>query len=227
MQETKRAIKCVSKCDKFDIDPCQVCSLASCFFQASIIIQISHELPIVYIFSQKIAIFLPSDCEDFTNEAATFWLQIATRRCRCQLKSPVRHCIPLLKPFVKISEYSFFVAKICHFFLVFLTSRNGLKKDLDDLRTDPLQHIISLLPQLTTVQYLLVENVKGFETSEARNMLITCLRKLEYNLQEFILSPHQFGVLNTRHRYYLLAKKSEFFFQTSESVVCLCSLALI
>ena len=54
--------------------------------------------------------------------------------------------------------------------------------------------------------YILVENVKGFETSQTRELLIECLSCCGYTYQEFLLTPLQFGIPNCRLRYYLVAK---------------------
>ena len=50
-------------------------------------------------------------------------------------------------------------------------TRQGLKKDVQDTRTQPLLHILKLLPQIQGLEYVLVENVRGFETSSAYQML--------------------------------------------------------
>lgn len=85
-------------------------------------------------------------------------------------------------------------------------TRNGNKLDIADARTYSFQHLLSILPDLN-IKYILIENVKGFECSEIRENLINALKKSNFSYQEFILSPVQFGVPNTRHRYYCLAKK--------------------
>lgn len=54
--------------------------------------------------------------------------------------------------------------------------------------------------------FLLVENVKGFEDSMTREKYITFLKKNNYLYQEFLLTPLQFGMPNSRLRYYCLAK---------------------
>ncbi|XP_054262116.1 tRNA (cytosine(38)-C(5))-methyltransferase [Macrosteles quadrilineatus] len=97
-------------------------------------------------------------------------------------------------------------------------TRVGLRKDLDDARSDPLKHILSFLPEITSLKYIFVENVKGFESSEARNKLVTCLKNLQFEIQEFIITPTQIGFPNMRNRYYLLGKKKplQFGFKTSE-----------
>ncbi|XP_018335247.1 tRNA (cytosine-5-)-methyltransferase isoform X2 [Agrilus planipennis] len=94
-------------------------------------------------------------------------------------------------------------------------TRNGLKKDVQDPRTSSFLRILSLLPH-TTVRKILIENVKGFETSEMREKLTETLMQCKFVFQEFILSPSQFGIPNTRHRYYCLAKRipDSFSFQT-------------
>ncbi|XP_067005960.2 tRNA (cytosine(38)-C(5))-methyltransferase [Anabrus simplex] len=87
-------------------------------------------------------------------------------------------------------------------------TRVGLKKDINDERTSSLLHILGLIPEVSDrLKYILLENVKGFETSQARNQLLSALEKANFTYQEFLLSPHQFGVPNTRHRYYLIAKR--------------------
>ncbi|XP_055911259.1 tRNA (cytosine(38)-C(5))-methyltransferase [Eupeodes corollae] len=91
-------------------------------------------------------------------------------------------------------------------------TRVGNQKDIDDVRTDALTHISEILPELQSIEYILMENVKGFETSKARNAYLEALKRSGFFFREFILSPSQFGVPNTRHRYYCLAKKSDFNF---------------
>jgi len=99
-------------------------------------------------------------------------------------------------------------------------TRNGKQNDIHDARTDAFQHVLSLLPSLN-IQNLLIENVKGFETSEMRDVLIKCLKENDFIFQEFILSPSQFGTPNSRHRYYCLATKppNSFTFKPQESPI--------
>ncbi|XP_076275838.1 tRNA (cytosine(38)-C(5))-methyltransferase [Rhynchophorus ferrugineus] len=94
-------------------------------------------------------------------------------------------------------------------------SRNGNQNDVNDHRTDSFRHILNLLPKLINIKNLLIENVKGFEVSEMRNILINALVECNYHYQEFILSPSQFNIPNCRHRYYCLAKKEAFKFPTT------------
>lgn len=96
-------------------------------------------------------------------------------------------------------------------------TRLGLKKDALDSRTCSLLHILSLIPNLKSLKYILLENVKGFEISETRDNLIHCMESCGYVYRELILSPCQFGIPNSRLRYYLLAKRNnlKFCFQQS------------
>lgn len=99
-------------------------------------------------------------------------------------------------------------------------TRNGLKLDVNDPRTSSFSYILRILPELH-IDYILIENVKGYESSEMRNQLVEVLEKTEYNFQEFILSPSQFCIPNTRHRYYCIAKKvpKQFSFATISNLV--------
>lgn len=90
-------------------------------------------------------------------------------------------------------------------------TRVGQKRDIEDKRSDALNHICELLPKCNGVQYILMENVKGFENSQARNVYVKALEKSNFYYREFILSPTQIGLPNTRHRYYCLARKPKDF----------------
>ncbi|EZA61744.1 tRNA (cytosine-5-)-methyltransferase [Ooceraea biroi] len=87
-------------------------------------------------------------------------------------------------------------------------TRLGLKKDALDNRACSLLHVLSLIPDLRDLKYILLENVKGFEVSQMRDKLINCLESCGYSYRELILTPCQFGIPNSRHRYYLLAKRN-------------------
>nr|CAD7261214.1 unnamed protein product [Timema shepardi] len=100
--------------------------------------------------------------------------------------------------------------------------RVGLKKDVSDVRTCSLLHVLALLPDLKdSFRYLLVENVRGFESSQARDHLVSTLDSIDFSYQEFMLSPSQFSIPNTRHRYYLVAKRRPlaFCFENTRSLV--------
>ncbi|XP_032869037.1 tRNA (cytosine(38)-C(5))-methyltransferase isoform X2 [Amblyraja radiata] len=69
-------------------------------------------------------------------------------------------------------------------------TRLGTQKDVLDSRIKSFLYILDLLPSLTKLpKYILLENVKGFETSVARNKLLQTLENCRYSYQEFLLSP--------------------------------------
>lgn len=84
----------------------------------------------------------------------------------------------------------------------------GLQKDVDDNRSDCLRHLLKeVFPKIKCKpRFLLLENVKGFDTSRARDMLIETVSSQGYFWREFLVSPHQVGVPNSRTRYYFLAR---------------------
>lgn len=99
-------------------------------------------------------------------------------------------------------------------------TRVGNKKDVEDARSDALLHICNALKDLESVDKVLMENVKGFEESRARDVFIGALEEAGFHWQEFILTPTQCGVPNTRHRYYCVARKSKPFpFKTNSIVI--------
>ncbi|XP_060645086.1 tRNA (cytosine(38)-C(5))-methyltransferase [Drosophila nasuta] len=90
-------------------------------------------------------------------------------------------------------------------------TRQGLQRDVEDKRSCALSHLCSLIPQCETLRYVLMENVKGFEVSQAREQFIEALEKGGFHWREFILTPTQFNVPNTRHRYYCIARRDQDF----------------
>ncbi|XP_067655042.1 tRNA (cytosine(38)-C(5))-methyltransferase-like [Haliotis asinina] len=101
-------------------------------------------------------------------------------------------------------------------------TRMGKKRDVEDIRTKSFIHVLHLISVVKKKpRYILVENVKGFETSEARQRLMTTLTQCSYHYQEFLLTPLQMGVPNCRLRYYLIATLAPngFSFPTSESIL--------
>lgn len=109
-------------------------------------------------------------------------------------------------------------------------TRQGLKRDVEDTRTSSLLHLLGLLDEVPNPpSMILLENVAGFEKSLARQRLLEMLKKRNYVWQELLLSPTQFGIPNSRLRYYLLAKlqPSSFCFSVSDEVeeelpLCVC-----
>jgi site-specific DNA-cytosine methylase len=59
-------------------------------------------------------------------------------------------------------------------------------------------------------QFLVVENVVGFETSATREALAETLLDAGYHFHEFLLSPVNFGTPYSRPRYFCVARKKPF-----------------
>ncbi|CAO3693310.1 unnamed protein product [Rhizopus stolonifer] len=86
-------------------------------------------------------------------------------------------------------------------------TRVGLQQGSEDSRAKSFLYLLKVLKELENKpKYILVENVKGFEESNSRDMLISTLQECDYNFQEFLLTPLQLSIPNSRMRYYLLAK---------------------
>uniref|UniRef100_A0A0G4FW83 DNA (cytosine-5-)-methyltransferase n=1 Tax=Chromera velia CCMP2878 TaxID=1169474 RepID=A0A0G4FW83_9ALVE len=91
-------------------------------------------------------------------------------------------------------------------------TRGGKQRDVEDARAKGLLRLIELLGEMKRAslpRLLLLENVRGFETSESRQRLVSTLKRRGYSLQEFVLSPHQVAIPNSRVRFYLVAKRGE------------------
>lgn len=87
-------------------------------------------------------------------------------------------------------------------------TRNGKYLDENDPRTNSFIYLIQLLPELKTIEYILMENVKGFERSTVRNLFIDSLKECGFTYQEFLLCPSKVGVPNSRLRYYCIARRN-------------------
>lgn len=98
-------------------------------------------------------------------------------------------------------------------------TRVGNKKDVADARSNALVHICEILPDLHSIEYILMENVKGFEISQARDLYTDALKRAGFEFQEFLLSPTEIGVPNSRLRYYCLARKSKPFTFKTETIL--------
>ncbi|XP_040290443.1 tRNA (cytosine(38)-C(5))-methyltransferase isoform X1 [Bufo bufo] len=101
-------------------------------------------------------------------------------------------------------------------------TRIGLQGDVSDPRAKSFLYVLEILPRLKkTPSYILLENVKGFETSEARLTLIRTLESCGYLYQEFLLSPPCLGIPNSRLRYFLIAKlqAEQFAFQANNKIL--------
>ncbi|NWU65933.1 TRDMT methyltransferase, partial [Pterocles burchelli] len=107
-----------------------------------------------------------------------------------------------LKEFDRLSFDMILMSPPCQPF-----TRIGLQGDISDPRTKSFLYILDILPRLQKLpKYLLLENVKGFESSSARNELLQTLATCGFKYQEFLLSPTCLGIPNSRLRYFLIAK---------------------
>ncbi|NXO21970.1 TRDMT methyltransferase, partial [Cisticola juncidis] len=107
-----------------------------------------------------------------------------------------------LKEFDRLSFDMILMSPPCQPF-----TRIGLQGDVSDPRTKSFLYILDILPRLQKLpKYLLLENVKGFESSSARNELLQTLARCGFKYQEFLLSPTCLGIPNSRLRYFLIAK---------------------
>nr|XP_042134017.1 tRNA (cytosine(38)-C(5))-methyltransferase isoform X1 [Peromyscus maniculatus bairdii] len=101
-------------------------------------------------------------------------------------------------------------------------TRIGLQGDMTDPRTNSFLYILDILPRLQKLpKYILLENVKGFEVSSTRELLIQTIEACGFQHQEFLLSPSSLGVPNSRLRYFLIAKRQSepFPFQASGQIL--------
>ena len=99
-------------------------------------------------------------------------------------------------------------------------TRVGLKLDVNDPRCSSFLHILEILPNLNTIEFILMENVVGFEDSEMKNAFTETLDQCQFHYREFILSPLCLNIPNSRSRYYLLARKiKDFAFGSQNEIV--------
>lgn len=91
-------------------------------------------------------------------------------------------------------------------------TRLGIKRDSEDPRASGLLHLIRAIHNLQSLpRFILLENVVGFETSDSRDRLVKAIKLRGYNYQEFHLTPDQFGIPNSRLRYFFVASTSRSF----------------
>ena len=80
----------------------------------------------------------------------------------------------------------------------------GLKKDLQDARTDSFKLILKDISNKPPL-HIGVENVEGFKNSRGRDLLVETLKSVGYFINEILLCPSELGIPNRRMRYYLAA----------------------
>ena len=92
-------------------------------------------------------------------------------------------------------------------------ARRGLQRDCEDARCCSLQQLISVLQQMQEEdlpRFFLLENVGGFECSDACELLMQTLLDKHYkDVFTFLLNPLHFGIPNCRTRCFILARKSD------------------
>ncbi|KAJ2736578.1 hypothetical protein IW152_000753 [Coemansia sp. BCRC 34962] len=87
-------------------------------------------------------------------------------------------------------------------------TRGGKYLDDQDNRARGLIHLLKLLPRVKyTPDYVLLENVMNFENSRSRSLLVSTLGHLGFVVREFLISPTQIGIPNSRLRYFLVARR--------------------
>ncbi len=88
----------------------------------------------------------------------------------------------------------------------FTTTNNSKQRDADDPRSKSFLHLLNLLEALSCKPTcLLLENVAGFLGSRVHARFQSVLQQADYSLEEYLLSPQDLGVPNSRPRYFALA----------------------
>ncbi|KAF9898568.1 tRNA (cytosine-5-)-methyltransferase, partial [Lobosporangium transversale] len=89
-------------------------------------------------------------------------------------------------------------------------TRTGNQEGSKDNRAKSFLYLMDILPKLQhPPNYILLENVKGFEESDSRDLLVEALTTNGYEFQELLITPLQIGIPNSRMRYYCLARKKD------------------
>lgn len=88
-------------------------------------------------------------------------------------------------------------------------TQRGMRRGLDDPRAQTfkalLRHIDAVRPRTFAI-----ENVEGFQNSDGHDLLRETLEHAGYaSVREHLLCPSDFGVVNRRPRFYLVASKDE------------------
>jgi len=92
----------------------------------------------------------------------------------------------------------------------FTATKDAQQLDSSDKRCKALSHLCGVLPRLERPpQWIVVENVKGFYSSDACDRLRAALTEAGYTGRELLLDLASFGTPNHRTRYYLVAERSQ------------------
>jgi site-specific DNA-cytosine methylase len=86
-------------------------------------------------------------------------------------------------------------------------TRRGHRRDLDDPRSASLAHLLRVLERVQPPAVAL-ENVPGFQGSDAHGRLLAILERCGYSVAERLLCPTELGIPNRRRRFYLVASRA-------------------
>ncbi|EPX72218.1 DNA methyltransferase [Schizosaccharomyces octosporus yFS286] len=87
-------------------------------------------------------------------------------------------------------------------------TRIGKQQDVQDPRSHAFLHLLEELPKMMSPpEYILIENVQGFESSITAHSCREVLKKMGYYIIEGNLTPKEFDIPNSRCRWYGLARK--------------------
>lgn len=99
-------------------------------------------------------------------------------------------------------------------------TRQGKQMASDDPRSRSFSTLLNnLLKMKCPPRYLFLENVKGFEVSDTRELLKSVLKSKGYYMQEVLVSPIDFGIPNSRLRYYMMAKLKPFRVKLNDEIL--------
>lgn len=84
----------------------------------------------------------------------------------------------------------------------------GRRRDLEDSRAHSLKVVLQRIREIRP-RYVALENVGGFEGSQAQQLVRETLLQCQYRIAERLLCPTEIGVPNRRPRYYLVAAQGE------------------
>nr|AAV85978.1 5' cytosine DNA methyl transferase-like protein [Pristionchus pacificus] len=86
----------------------------------------------------------------------------------------------------------------------------GNRKGDDDPRCDSFKKLLHCLNKMSNrPRWIFIENVSAFHSTSMHSTLIETLNTIGYRIEEYMLSPVQLGIPNSRPRYYLLASLME------------------
>lgn len=93
----------------------------------------------------------------------------------------------------------------------FTVQNDSQQLGLEDARSNAMIHLMNMLQVLKVKpKYFFLENVAGFASSEGRSFVVDSLKSCGYFVTEFVLNPIDFGIPNSRNRFYILARKTKF-----------------